>query len=52
MMNGQSAGKIKPKRLSDRRARECYEMAGEVRALVPDLEALVKRVLDAENGVE
>jgi hypothetical protein len=32
--------------------RECYEMAGEVRALVPELEALVKRVLDAEDGVE
>jgi hypothetical protein len=32
--------------------RECYEMAGEVRALVPDLEELVKRIIDAENGVE
>jgi hypothetical protein len=32
--------------------RECYEMAGEVRALVPDLEALVKQVLDAEDGIK
>jgi hypothetical protein len=32
--------------------RECYEVAGEVRAMVPDLEALVKQVLDAEDGVE
>lgn len=32
--------------------RECYEMAGEVRAIVPDLEALAKRIIDAEDGVE
>lgn len=31
--------------------RECYEMAGEVRALVPDLETLVKHILDVEGGV-
>ena len=31
--------------------RECYEMAGELRALVPDLEALVKRIIDDTDGV-
>jgi hypothetical protein len=32
--------------------RECYEVAGEVRALGPELEELVKRILDTEGGVE
>lgn len=32
--------------------RECYEMAGEVRAIVPDLEALVTRIFNTEDGVE
>lgn len=32
--------------------RECYEMAGEVRAIVPELEALAKQIIDAEDGVE
>ena len=31
--------------------RECYEMAGELRTLVPDLEALVKRIIDNTDGV-
>lgn len=29
--------------------RECYEMAGEVRALVPDLEALVAKIIKNEG---
>lgn len=29
--------------------RECYEMAGEVRALVPDLEALVAKIIENEG---
>lgn len=32
--------------------RECYEMAGEVRALSSKLEELTKRILDINNGVE
>jgi hypothetical protein len=32
--------------------RECYEMAGELQALVPDLEMVAKKIIDAENGVE
>lgn len=32
--------------------RECYEMAGEVRAIVPDLEELVTRIFNTEDGVE
>lgn len=32
--------------------RECYEMAGEVRAIVPELEEIAKRILDAEDGVD
>ncbi len=32
--------------------RECYEMAGELRAFVPDLETIAKKVIDAEDGVE
>lgn len=32
--------------------RECYEMAGELRAIVPDLEALAKQIIDVEGGVE
>lgn len=30
--------------------RECYEMAGEVRALVPDLETLVVKIIENEDG--
>lgn len=29
--------------------RECYEMAGEVRALVPDLEVLVAKIIENEG---
>jgi hypothetical protein len=36
----------------DPEERECYEVAGEVRAIVPDLEKLVLRIIDAENDVE
>jgi hypothetical protein len=36
----------------DPEERECYEMAGEVRAIVPDLEKLAKRIIDANDGVE
>jgi hypothetical protein len=36
----------------DPEERECYEMAGEVRAIVPELEKLAKRIIDAEDGVE
>lgn len=32
--------------------RECYEMAGEVRALIPELENLAKRIIDVNEGVE
>lgn len=32
--------------------RECYEMAGELRAVVPDLEAIAKKIIDVEDGVE
>lgn len=32
--------------------RECYEMAGEMRALVPELETLAKNILDVNDGVE
>lgn len=32
--------------------RECYEVAGELRAIVPELEALTKRVIDQNDGVE
>lgn len=32
--------------------RECYEMAGEVRAIVPDLEEIAKRILDVNDGVD
>jgi len=32
--------------------RECYEMAGELRALIPDLEILAKQIIDVEDGVE
>ena len=31
--------------------RECYEMAGEIRALVPALEALAKQIIDVNHGV-
>lgn len=32
--------------------RECYEMAGEIRAITPELEELAKRVIDVNDGVE
>lgn len=32
--------------------RECYVMAGELRAIVPELEELAKRIIDVNNGVE
>lgn len=32
--------------------RECYEMAGELRAAVPELEELAKKIIDVEDGVE
>lgn len=32
--------------------RECYEMAGELRAAVPGLEELAKKIIDVEDGVE
>lgn len=32
--------------------RECYEMAGEVRALTPELEEIAKRIIDVNDGVE
>lgn len=32
--------------------RECYEVAGEVRAVVPELEALVAQIIDNNDGVE
>jgi hypothetical protein len=32
--------------------RECYEMAGELRAMIPDLETLAKQIIDVNNGVQ
>jgi len=32
--------------------RECYEVASELRAIVPELKKLIKQVIDAEDGVE
>ena len=32
--------------------RECYVMAGELRAIVPDLEELAKKIIDVNDGVE
>jgi hypothetical protein len=32
--------------------RECYEMAGELRTLVPDLEKLAKQIIDVNDGVD
>lgn len=32
--------------------RECYEMAGELRAMIPDLEELAKRIIDVNEGVK
>jgi hypothetical protein len=32
--------------------RECYEMAGELRDIIPDLEALAKQIIDVNDGVE
>jgi hypothetical protein len=31
--------------------RECYVMAGELRAIVPDLEELAKKIIDVNHGV-
>jgi hypothetical protein len=31
--------------------RECYEMAGEMRAAIPELEKLAKDIIDVEDGV-
>lgn len=32
--------------------RECYEMAGELRAMIPDLEELAKQIIDVNEGVK
>ena len=32
--------------------RECYEMAGELRAMIPDLEVLAKQIIDVNEGVK
>ncbi len=32
--------------------RECYVVAGELRAIVPELEALAKQVIDVNEGVK
>lgn len=32
--------------------RECYDMAGELRAAVPSLEDVAKAIIDVEEGVE
>lgn len=32
--------------------RECYDMAGELRAAVPGLEDVAKAIIDVEEGVE
>jgi hypothetical protein len=32
--------------------RECYEMAGEIRSLVSELENLVVKIINVNNGVE
>jgi hypothetical protein len=32
--------------------RECYVMAAELRAITPDLEELVKQIIDVNDGVE
>jgi hypothetical protein len=32
--------------------RECYEMAGEIRALIPELEVLTKHIIDNNCGVD
>lgn len=32
--------------------RECYEMAGELRATVPELEKLVIQIIDVNDGVD
>jgi hypothetical protein len=32
--------------------RECYVMAGELRAMVPDLEDLAKQIIDVNDGVD
>jgi hypothetical protein len=32
--------------------RECYEMAGELRALVPELENLAAEIIDVNDGVD
>jgi hypothetical protein len=40
---------IRPGPVSEER--ECYEMAGELRALAPSLEELVKDIINVNNGV-
>jgi hypothetical protein len=40
---------IRPGPISEER--ECYEMAGELRSLTPELEDLVKQIIDVNNGV-
>lgn len=32
--------------------RECYDMAGELRAITPELEALAKSIIDVNEGVK
>jgi hypothetical protein len=32
--------------------RECYEMAGELRAIVPELEELAKQIIDVNDGID
>lgn len=32
--------------------RECYVMAGELRAITPELEALVRQIIDVNDGVD
>lgn len=32
--------------------RECYVMAGELRAIVPELEELAKQIIDVNDGVD
>lgn len=32
--------------------RECYEMAGELRASIPEFEELAKKIIDVNDGVE
>ena len=41
---------IRPGPVSEER--ECYDMAGELRDLAPELMEMVKSILDVNNGVE